>query len=74
MKKGLKMMSPMDGLTVRGGRLINERGTCEMGITKMARARKEMKREEKISMISEAYMRAEMMTEIGGYTPPNRRK
>lgn len=47
------------GLTVRNGRLINDAPDGRMGITKMAAAVKEMKREQKISMQTDAILRAE---------------
>ena len=51
------------GLTVRGGRLINERPNPEMGITAAANARKEMKKQAKIQMQADAYLRAEQISE-----------
>jgi hypothetical protein len=55
-----------NGLTVRNGRLINERGcdNCMAPITQAAIMRKEMKREQKIEMMSEAMYRAEMRAEM----------
>lgn len=53
-----------DGLTVRNGRLVNNRPCGETGIAEMARARKMAKREEKVSMIAEGYSRGEMMSEM----------
>jgi hypothetical protein len=53
-----------DGLTVKDGRLINNRPCGETGIAEMARMRKAAKREEKISMIAEGYSRGEMMSEM----------
>lgn len=50
-----------DGLTVRGGRLINNRTDGCTGIAQMAKLRKEMKREEKVSEIAEGYTRGEMI-------------
>ena len=44
----------MDGLNIKRGRLINDRPEPEMGISKMARMRKELKRAEKVRMIAEA--------------------
>jgi len=44
----------MDGLTIKNGRLINNRPDSEMGITKICRMKKAEKRAEKISMIVEA--------------------
>jgi hypothetical protein len=52
------------GLTVRGGRLINNRPDSEMGIVSAANARREMKRQSKIQMQAEAYVRGEQMSEI----------
>ena len=40
--------------TVKNGRLINNAPPTQMGITKMARAKKSQKRAEKIGMIVEA--------------------
>lgn len=44
----------MDGLNIKQGRLINDRPEPEMGISKMARMRKELKRAGKVRMIAEA--------------------
>jgi hypothetical protein len=52
------------GLTVRGGRLINNRPDSEMGIVSAANARKEMKRQSKIQMQAEGYARGEQMAEV----------
>ena len=52
------------GLTVQGGRLINSRPNSEMGIVQAANARKERKRQEKIQMQAEAYVRGERMSEM----------
>ena len=54
----------MDGLPVRDGRLMNNRPDSVMGITAAAIARKEMKRERKIEMQAEAYVRGERMSEM----------
>jgi hypothetical protein len=53
-----------EGLTMKNGRLINNRPCGETGIAEMARARKMAKREEKVSMIAEGYSRGEMMSEV----------
>jgi hypothetical protein len=48
------------GLTVRNGRLINEQPNVGMaGVTAAALQRKAMRQEKKISMMEEAYVRAE---------------
>jgi hypothetical protein len=52
-----------EGLTVKNGRLINNRADGCTGIAQLAKLRKEAKREEKISMIAEGYSRGEMMSE-----------
>jgi len=52
-----------DGLTIKDGRLINNRADGQSGISQMAKLRKEAKREEKVSMIAEGYSRGEMMAE-----------
>jgi len=51
----------MDGLPVRDGRLMNSRTDSVMGITASAIARKEMKREKKVQMYSEAFQRGQMI-------------
>ena len=43
----------MNDYTIKGGRLINNAPECDMGITKAARMRKQMKRAEKVRMIAE---------------------
>ena len=53
-----------NNLKVKGGRLVNEDPSkCEMGITKIARAVKEMKKQEKVGMMRDAFYEAEMMSE-----------
>ena len=54
----------MDGLPVRDGRLMNNRPDSVIGITAAAIARKEMKREKKVQMYSEAIERGEMMSDM----------
>ena len=43
----------MNDYTIKNGRLINNAPECEMGITKAARMRKQVKRAEKVRMIAE---------------------
>jgi hypothetical protein len=50
---------PMNDYTIKNGRLINNAPECEMGITKAARMRKQMKRAEKVRMIAEGNELAE---------------
>jgi len=56
-----------DGLTVKDGRLINNRACSKSGIEKAAELKKALKRADKISMYSEAValgnMKSEMMEE-----------
>jgi hypothetical protein len=59
--------SSFGGLTVTGGRLINNSPDGIMGIKKIVQAKAMMRREEKISMIAQGYMRGEMMADFGGY-------
>ena len=54
---------PGSDLTVKDGRLINNRPCGMTGIAEMAKLRKAAKREEKVSMIAEGYSRGEMMSE-----------
>ena len=48
-----------NGLNVRDGRLVNDRPCGTIGIQAAAQARKERKRQDKISMIEEAVNRSE---------------
>ena len=52
-----------DGLTVKNGRLINNRPTDETGIAQMARLRSEARKQAKIDMIAEGYAKGEMISE-----------
>ena len=52
------------GLRVEGGRLINNRPDGMTGIQQMAMSRKVMKRESKIDMAAEGYVRGERMSEM----------
>ena len=52
-----------DGLTVRNGRLINNRPCGETGIAQMAQMRAEARKQAKIDMIAEGYAKGEMMSE-----------
>ena len=52
------------GLTVQGGRLINDRPNSNMGIVEAANARKERKRQEKIDTYAQAYVRGEQISEM----------
>lgn len=54
---------PGSDLTVKDGRLINNKADGCTGIAQLAKLRKEAKREEKVSMIAEGYSRGEMMSE-----------
>jgi hypothetical protein len=53
-----------DGLTVKDGRLINNRPDGKNGIEKAAELRKAMKRAEKIEMYSEAVALGDMKAEM----------
>lgn len=61
-QSGMNRLSE-NGLSVQGGRLINHGPSQEMGITSIANSRKAMKRENKIQMQAEAYLRGEQMNE-----------
>ena len=71
MKRGLKLSnsiysgSKYDGLTVRNGRLINNRPDGQTGIAQAAEIRKSMKRAEKISVVAKGTAMGEMMSEMG---------
>lgn len=61
-KSGYNGASP--DLRIEGGQLINDRPDSRMGLQKMADARREMKRERKIQMNAEAYVRGEQISEM----------
>jgi hypothetical protein len=51
-------------LTVKGGRLINNRPNSITGIQKACKIKKEIKRSEKISTMADAMYEAEMRVEM----------
>lgn len=51
-------------LTVKNGRLINNRPNSITGIQQAAQIKKEIKRQEKISLMEEAILRAKMKEDI----------
>ncbi len=71
MKRGLKLSdsiysgSKFDGLTVRNGRLINNRPDGQTGIAQAADIRKSMKRAEKVMIVAKGTTMGEMMSEMG---------
>lgn len=54
----------MDGLTMKNGRPINNRPEPEMGLSKMARLRKEMKRAEKVQIVADGNAMAKAREEM----------
>lgn len=52
------------GLPVEGGRLVNNRPDGMTGIQQIAMSRKAARREAKVSMTAEGYMRGEQMSEM----------
>lgn len=72
MKRGLKLSnsiyandSQFSGLTMRNGRLVNNRPDGQTGIAQAADIKKSMKRAEKISMIAKGVAMGDMMAEMG---------
>ena len=70
MKRGLKLSnsiyandSQFNGLTVRNGRLINNRPDGQTGIAQAADIRKSMKRAEKIMVVAKGTAMGDMMSE-----------
>ena len=57
-------MKNYNGLTVKGGRLINQLPNGVTGIQKAAQIKKEMKRQDKIQMMSEAMYQAEIRADL----------
>lgn len=51
-------------LTVRNGRLINNRPNDITGIQQAAQIKKDMKREQKIQMMAEAVYRGDKMSDL----------
>ena len=51
-------------LTVRNGRLINTRPNDKTGIQKACEIKKELKKQEKIAVMSEAMYRAELRADF----------
>ena len=54
----------MEGLRIQNGRLINNRPDSMTGIDRVAQIKKAMKREEKISMMTDAMRRKDTMDEF----------
>jgi len=54
----------MSGLTVKDGRLINDRPNSIMGIQQAANIKREMKDQRKVGMMTRAIVNAEMMKDI----------
>jgi hypothetical protein len=52
------------GMPVEGGRLVNNRPDGMTGIQQLAIARKDAKREAKINMAAEGYVRGEQISEM----------
>jgi hypothetical protein len=71
MKRGLKLSdsiysgSKFDGLTVRDGRLINNRPDGQTGIAQAADIKRSMKRSEKVMIVAKGTAMGEMMSEMG---------
>lgn len=72
MKRGLKLGSSIyandskfGGLTMRNGRLINNRPDGQTGIAQAADARRAMKRAEKVMIVAKGTAMGEMMSEMG---------
>jgi len=51
-------------LTIRNGRLVNNRPNDVTGIQQAVQIKKDMKREKKVSMMAEAVYRGEMMSDL----------
>jgi len=60
-----KNSGSFDGLTVKDGMLINNRPDGQTGIAQAAQLTKAMKRAEKISTMSAAFMMGETMSDMG---------
>ena len=60
-----KASGSFDGLTIRNGRLINNRPDGQTGLAQAADIKRSMKRAEKISIVAQGTAMGEMMSEIG---------
>lgn len=60
-----KASGSFDGLTMRNGRLINNRPDGQTGIAQAADIKRSMKRAEKISIVARGTAMGEMMSEMG---------
>lgn len=54
----------LSGMDMKQGRMINNMPDPVVPLTQMAIMRKEQKRREKIDMMAQAYMQAEMMSDL----------
>lgn len=54
----------MDGLRIKGGRLINDRPASESGLAKLCRVKKELKRMEKVSIIADGVQMGEAREQL----------
>lgn len=73
MKRGLKLSGSIyansqkySGLTVKNGRLINNRPDGQTGIAQAADIRKSMKKAEKVMIVAKGTAIGEMMSDMGG--------
>lgn len=70
MKRGLKLSDSIysgakyDGLTVKNGRLINNRPDGQTGIAQASDIRQSMKRAEKVMIVAKGTAMGEMMSEM----------
>jgi hypothetical protein len=60
-----KESGSFDGLTMKNGRLINNRPDGQTGIAQASDIRRAMKRAEKISIVAKGTAMGEMMSEMG---------
>jgi hypothetical protein len=54
-----------NGLSVRNGRLVNNRPDGQTGIAQAAQVRKSMKQAEKVSMIAKGVAMGDIMSDMG---------
>ena len=57
--------SQYDGLTMKNGRLVNNRPDGQTGIAQAAQIRKSMKQAEKVMVVAKGTAMGEMMSEMG---------
>ena len=54
----------MDGLRIKGGRLVNDRPTSESGLAKLCRLKSDINRQKKVSIIADGVQMGEAREQL----------